>query len=97
MVKIIKTEEFPLWLCGLRTQHYLCEDVDLIPGFVQWVKGSWLPQLPYAAGIAVNRKKIIKKQDHNSKINMHKTITEEKEKLCDLGHSRTRNKGAEGG
>ena len=30
--------EFPLWLIGLRTQHNLREDVDLIAGLAQWVK-----------------------------------------------------------
>ena len=31
-------EEFPLWLSGLSTWCYLCEDVGLIPGLAQWVK-----------------------------------------------------------
>ena len=30
--------EFPLWLRGLRTWHFLCEDVGLIPGLIQRVK-----------------------------------------------------------
>ena len=29
------TQEFPLWLSGLRTQCCLCEDVGSIPGLTQ--------------------------------------------------------------
>ena len=36
--------EFPLWLSGLRTQHSVCEDADLIPGLAQWVKDQVLLQ-----------------------------------------------------
>ena len=36
--------EFLLWLSRLRTQHSVCEDVGLICGLAQWVKGSILPQ-----------------------------------------------------
>ena len=39
-----KIREFSVWLSGLRTQHCVCEDVGLIPGFVQWVKDLMLPQ-----------------------------------------------------
>ena len=31
-------QAFLLWLSGLRTQCFLCEDVGLIPGFTRWVK-----------------------------------------------------------
>ena len=34
----LKTQEFPLWLRGLRTQHSVYEVVGLIPGVTQWVK-----------------------------------------------------------
>lgn len=37
---VLKTEEFSLWLSGFRTQCSLCEDVDLIPGLIQWVKDT---------------------------------------------------------
>ena len=30
--------EFALWLCRLKTQHFLSENVGLIPGLIQWVK-----------------------------------------------------------
>ena len=36
--------EFPLWLSKLRTQCYLCEDVDSILGLTQRVKDLALPQ-----------------------------------------------------
>ena len=36
--------EFLLWFSGLRTQHSVCEDTGLIPGFPQWVKDSALLQ-----------------------------------------------------
>ena len=35
--------EFPLWFSELRTQHYLCEAVGLIPGLAQEVKNLALP------------------------------------------------------
>ena len=39
-----KLREFPLWLSGLRTQHSVHEDVGLILGLVQWIKGlTFLP------------------------------------------------------
>ena len=38
IIKFIETEEFPLWVSGLRTQYCLCEDVVLIPGLAEWVK-----------------------------------------------------------
>ena len=37
-------QEFPLWLSGLKTQHCLCDNAGLIPGFTQWVKDPTLPQ-----------------------------------------------------
>jgi len=30
--------EFPLWLCGLKTQHSIYENVCSIPSITQWVK-----------------------------------------------------------
>ena len=33
-----KSEEFPLWLSGLRTHCCLCEDAGWIPGLAQWVR-----------------------------------------------------------
>ena len=33
-----KSQEFPLRLKGLRTQHGVCEVVGSIPGLPQWVK-----------------------------------------------------------
>ena len=33
-----------MWLYGLRTQHSIREDADLIPGLTQWVKDLALPQ-----------------------------------------------------
>ena len=39
-----RKKDFPLWLRGLRTQHSLCKDANLIPGFAQWVKPLVLPQ-----------------------------------------------------
>ena len=35
--------EFLLWLSRLSPQHCLCEDVGLIPGLAQWIKGLALP------------------------------------------------------
>ena len=32
------SREFQLWLSGLRTQCYLCEDASLVPVLVQWVR-----------------------------------------------------------
>ena len=40
----VPTIKFPLWLSEIRTWHRLCEDMDLIPGFPQWVKDPMLPQ-----------------------------------------------------
>ena len=40
----MKSEEFQLWLSGLRTQHSVCEDADLILGLAQWVKDLALLQ-----------------------------------------------------
>ena len=37
-------EEFPLWLCGLRTQHSDHEGAGSVSGFNQWVKGLAWPQ-----------------------------------------------------
>ena len=34
----LKSQEFPLRLNGLRTQHSVCEVVGSIPGLPQWVK-----------------------------------------------------------
>ena len=36
--------EYPLWLSGLRTQCFLCEDEGSIPGLCYWVKDPALPQ-----------------------------------------------------
>ena len=33
-----------MWLSKLRTEHSVCEDVDLIPGLTQWVKDPSLLQ-----------------------------------------------------
>ena len=33
-----------MWLRGLRSEHSVCEDVDLIPSLTQWVKYLVLPQ-----------------------------------------------------
>ena len=43
--------EFLLWPGGLRTSHCLCEDVGLIPGLVQWVKG--LALLPSGSDVVL--------------------------------------------
>ena len=36
--------EFLLWLSGLRTPPFLCEDVGSIPGLDEWVKDPMLLQ-----------------------------------------------------
>ena len=36
--------EFPLWLSRLGTLHGVCEDGDLNPGLIQWVKDPVLLQ-----------------------------------------------------
>ena len=62
-----------MWLSGLRTQCCLCEDVGSKPGFTQWVKASGVgaavalipslaQELPYAAGIALEKEKKIEQQ-----------------------------------
>jgi len=40
----LKIRDFPLWLRGLETQHSVHEDVGLLSGLAQWVKGLALPQ-----------------------------------------------------
>ena len=45
----------PLWLNGLRTQHSVSEDVDLIPDLVQQVKN---PALPKAAARIADESRI---------------------------------------
>ena len=37
-------QEFPFWFSGLKTQWYLHENAGSIPGLIQWVKDSALPQ-----------------------------------------------------
>ena len=44
-------KEFPLWLSGLRTPCYLCEDVGSIPGLAQWVKD--LAQMQLGSGVSM--------------------------------------------
>ena len=44
LVLKMRFEGLLLWLSKLRTQHCLCEDVNLIPGLVQWVKDLALLQ-----------------------------------------------------
>ena len=39
-----ESQEFPLWISRLRTQHSLREDESLIPALAQWVKDPELPQ-----------------------------------------------------
>ena len=47
------TQEFLLWLSGLRTQHSVHEDLCSIPGLFQWVKDLRLPQsAAYIADVA---------------------------------------------
>ena len=47
------TQEFLLWLSGLRTQHSVHEDLGSIPGLFQWVKDLRLPQAAeYIADVA---------------------------------------------
>ena len=38
VLKTWKSEDFPLWLSGLRTQCFLYEDADSIPVLAQWAR-----------------------------------------------------------
>lgn len=40
-------EEFPLWICGLRTRYSVCEDMGSISSLTQWVKDLALPRAAY--------------------------------------------------
>ena len=51
--------KFPLWLSGLRIQHIVREDADLIADLAQWFKDLccklWCrPQIRRGSGIAVD-------------------------------------------